>query len=509
MPTLLINGQDLSIKDVMAVARNTTRVELGAEARARIERCRHVVEEVVRSHAIVYGVNTGVGQLCNTLISPEDIERLQRNIIYSHAVGVGAPLSETVTRATLFLSAHSLAKGFSGVRPVVVETLIAMLNKGVLPVIPEQGSVGACGDLAPLAHLTLVMMGEGEATIQGKRMRGAEALRQAAIPPLTLQAKEGLALINGTQVMTALGVQAVHDAEDLLKTAQIASAMSLEALRGTDRPFTEKMHLLRPYPGQLACAQNIRLLLEGSEILSTPRNRLQVQDAYTLRCTPQVYGASRDAIHYVRQVLTIELNAVTDNPLIFPEDREVISGGNFHGQPLALALDFLGIAVAEIGDIAERTIDRLVNPHYSDLPPFLVKKEGLNSGFMITQYTAAALVSENKVLAHPASVDSIPTSAGQEDHVSMGTIAARKARTIVRNVEQIIAIEFLCASQALEFHHPLRPGKGVQRAYEVIREHIPPLEEDRPLSTDLEKMVGLVKHRTVLQAVEEVVGPLQ
>jgi histidine ammonia-lyase len=357
--------------------------------------------------------------------------------------------------------------------------------------------------------MVLVMMGEGEATVDGKRMSGAEALRQAAIAPITLQAKEGLALINGTHVMTALGVQAVHDATDLLKTAQIASTMSLEALRGTDRPFTEKMHLIRPYPGQLACARNIRLLLEGSEILHAPRDRQHVQDAYTLRCMPQVYGASRDAIDYVRQVILTELNAVTDNPLIFAEDGEVISGGNFHGQPLALALDFLGIAVAEIGDISERTIDRLVNPHYSELPPFLVKKEGLNSGFMITQYTAAALVSENKVLAHPASVDSIPTSAGQEDHVSMGTIAARKASAIVRNVERIIAIEFLCATQGLEFHRPLRPGRGVQRAYEVIRESIPPLEEDRPLYTDLEQMIGLVQQRRVLQAVEEVVGPLQ
>ncbi len=508
MTAIMIDGEHLTIADVIAVARHNAPVKLAPAARSEVARCRRVVERILQGSEIVYGINTGVGDLCRVIIPPDQLEQLQRNLIYSHAVGVGDPLPVDTTRAVVLLSANALSKGYSGVRVEIVDMLIELLNRGVTPMIPQKGSVGASGDLAPLAHLTLVLMGEGETWLDGTRMDGILALERLGLTPLTLQAKEGLALINGTHVMAGIGALLVHDAENLLKAAQIAGAMSLEALKGTDKPFREKIHLLRPHRGQVQVARNMRLLIQDSDLIRAPDDYSRVQDAYTLRCIPQVYGATKDALAYVRGVIETELNAATDNPLVFPEDEESISAGNFHGQPIALALDFLGIAMAELGDIAERTIDRLVNPHYSQLPAFLTGRSGINSGFMITQYTAAALVSENKVLAHPASVDSIPTSGGQEDHVSMGTISACKAEGIIRNVEHIIAIELLCAAQALDFHRPLQAGRATRAAHALIRSHIPELIEDRPLQRDLAQAVALVKSRELLKAVEDEIGPM-
>ncbi len=509
MAKIAIDGNSLTLEAVAAVARRFEPVELAIEARRRVETNRDFVEEIVREERPVYGITTGVGDLCNVAIPRADVEALQKNLVVSHAAGVGEPLSEEIVRAMMLLRANALAKGYSGVRPTIIDTLIAMLNRGVYPVVPAKGSVGSSGDLAPLAHISLVMIGEGEAFDDDERIDGADALRRANIEPLRLKAKEGLALLNGTQMMTAIGVLTLLDADVFLKAAQIASAASLEALKGTTRAFDERMQLIRPHPGSIACAANIRHITANSAIIASHKNCEKVQDAYTLRCMPQVYGASCDAMKYVRSVLKTELNAATDNPLIFDESGESISGGNFHGQPLALALDFLGIALAEIGDISERTIDRLNNPHVSGLPPFLTDRSGLCSGYMIAQYTAAALVSENKSLAHPASVDSIPTSAGQEDHVSMGSIAARSAYEILRNVEQIIAIELLCASQGIDFQKPLRPGVGTNAAYRLIRDHVPHLDRDRTLYRDIETVARLVETGEVVRVVEDAVGPLQ
>lgn len=509
MEMVAIKEKGLSIEEVVAAARHRRRVKLDSAACERVERCRRVVEEIVERGETVYGINTGVGELCSIVISKDDIEKLQANLIYSHCCGVGDPLPEEVVRATMFLAATSLAKGYSGVRVEIVRALVDMLNENVVPLIPEKGSVGASGDLAPLAHMALSMMGEWQAFYNGELLSSAEALKRADIEPVKLKAKEGLAIINGTQIMTAIAALLVYDTENLLKVAQISSAMSLEALRGTNRPFSEKLHLLRPHPGQVSCARNIRKLIAGSGIVAAPGERAKLQDAYTLRCIPQVYGASKDALNYVRGVVEVEINSVTDNPLIFPEDRESISGGNFHGQPIALAMDFLAIAISEIGDISERTVDRLVNPYESGLPAFLTEKSGLNSGFMVSQYTAAALVSENKILSHPASVDSIPTSAGQEDHVSMGTIAATKARQILSNVEYVIAIELLCACQGLEFQKPLKPGRGVGEVYKLIRNHVSRLDGDRPLNPDIEKVARLIKEGQVVAAAEGAVGKLE
>lgn len=501
-------GERLTIADVVRVARERAEVALSPFARERVERSRAAVERLVQEGRVVYGITTGVGELAGVRISPEQTAQLQVNIVRSHSAGVGEPLPEEIVRSMMLLRAHTLALGYSGIRAQTLDLLVGMLNRNLHPIIPSQGSVGASGDLAPLAHLALAMIGEGEALIDGKRVPGREALEKARLRPAVLTAKEGMALINGTQAMTAIGALAIFDARRLAMTADIAGAMTFEALRGLSDAFDPILHRARPHPGQQASAENLRRLVAGSPILAHPRTQPKVQDAYALRCMPQVHGASRDAITYAANVVEIEINAATDNPLIFPDEGRVISGGNFHGQPVAVALDVLGIAVSELADIAERRIERLVNPYLSGLPPFLTVDGGLHSGLMLAQYTAAALVSENKILSHPASVDSIPTSGNQEDHVSMGTIAARKAAQIVAHAEQVLGIELVCAAQALEFHRPARPGQGTAPAYDAVRLVIPPLRGDRILAHDLVAGADLVRSGRLVTAVEEAIGRL-
>ncbi len=505
---VIVDGENLTIPDVVQVARHNEPVRLDEDARQRIEQCRLVVERAISEGRTVYGVNTGFGDLAHVRIDEKDLTQLQVNLIRSHSVGVGPPFPTEAVRGMMLLRANALAKGYSGVRPEPVEMLVEMLNRGVTPVVPQQGSVGASGDLAPLAHIVLVMIGEGRAEYQGTVMDGDEALRKAGLEPITLLAKEGVALINGTQPMTAVGALAVYDSMELIRNATVAASLSLEALRGTRKAYDKRIQRIRPHRGQTAIAAALREILRDSEINRSHADCGKVQDAYVLRCVPQVLGASLDAVEYVWGVIETELNSATDNPLVFPDSDEVISGGNFHGQPMALAMDFLGIALAEIADMAERRVNRLVNAHLSGLPPFLTEHSGLSSGMMIAQYTAAALVSENKVLAHPASVDSIPTSADQEDHVSMGTIAARKARQILDNVKRVVAIEYMCAAQGVDLLTPLRPSEPLKRALGAIRDVVPKLTEDRPLYPDIERICELIDNGAIVGAVEEVTGPL-
>lgn len=507
MGHLIIDGEHLTIKDVVDVARSGYSVQLSEQAVEKIKKSRDYVDKLVEKEAVVYGITTGFGKFSDVYISKEDTKTLQRNLIISHSCSVGEPYPEETVRAVMLLRANALAKGFSGIRLDTVNTLIEMLNKGVHPIIPEKGSLGASGDLAPLANMVLVLLGEGEAIYKGVRMPGREAMEKAGIPVVQLTSKEGLALINGTPVMTAIGALAVYDAENLLKNADIISAMTLEALKGISNAFDEKVHKARGQKGQQTAAKNVLRIIEGSELI-TKQGEIRVQDAYTLRCIPQIHGASKDAVEYVRNIISIELNAATDNPLIFVDQDEVISGGNFHGQPLALAMDFLGIAVSELANVSERRIERLVNPQLNDLPAFLTKRGGLNSGFMITQYTAASIVSENKVLAHPASVDSIPSSANQEDHVSMGTTAARKARVILDNAQKVLAIEAFAASQAISFRGDVKLGKGTAEAYKAIRNEVPPVDEDRIMYVDMNKLDGMVKGEVLVKAVEAAIGEL-
>ncbi|NWF95336.1 MAG: histidine ammonia-lyase [Candidatus Thorarchaeota archaeon] len=503
-----VDGEHLTIESVVKVAREGAQVRLAEAARERVLQSRRVIERAISEGRTVYGVNTGFGDLAHVSIAPDDLARLQVNLIRSHSVGVGEPFPPEVVRGMMLLRANALSKGFSGVRVDVVETLLAMLNRGVTPVVPQMGSVGSSGDLAPLSHMVLVMIGEGEAFYRGKRMDGRSAMNKAGIVPLELQAKEGVALINGTQPMTSVGALAVHDAMDLMRNAVIAACMSLEALRGTRVALDERIHNVRPHRGQHDVASAMLCLLSDSEINRSHANCGKVQDAYSLRCAPQVLGASLDAIRYVRDVIATEINSATDNPLVFTEGNAVMSGGNFHGQPIALAMDFLGIALSEMANIAERRVNRLVDPKLSGLPAFLTRESGLESGMMIAQYTAAALVSENKVLAHPASVDSIPTSAEQEDHVSMGTIAARKARQILENVRNVVAIEYLCATQGMDLLLPLKSSPALETARDVIRKSVPFVEDDRPLSADIVKIREIMDSGQVVKAVESTVGPL-
>ena len=440
MENILITGHTLTLEELAAVCRENAPVALSPEAKQRILESRQVVDMLVDEAAVVYGITTGFGKFSDVTITQDECKQLQRNLIVTHAVGAGEPFPRDVARGIMLLRVNNLAKGFSGTRLELVETLVAMLNRGVTPVIPQKGSLGASGDLAPLSHMVLPMLGLGQAEYEGEVLPGDVAMARAGIPTVELVAKEGLALINGTQAMTSVGALAVYDAIRLMKTADIAAAMSFEANRGVKDALDPRVHAVRPHDGQMKTAANLRNLLLGSGNV-TCQGEVRVQDGYSLRCVPQVHGASQDAINYVKSKVEIEMNAVTDNPIIFKETMEGISGGNFHGQPMALAFDFLGIALSELANISERRLERLVNPNIGNFPAFLVKKGGLNSGFMIVQYSAAALVSENKVLAHPASVDSIPSSAGQEDHVSMGTIAARKAAEILGNVRRVLAME--------------------------------------------------------------------
>ncbi len=513
MSVITIDGHTLALEDAHHVARDGVAVAVAPAVRPVIERARDYVENIITTGRVVYGITTGFGKFSDVTIAGEDVLQLQRNLILSHCCGVGEPIDQEKTRALMLLRANVLAKGHSGARYVVLETLVDMLNKGVHPIIPSRGSVGASGDLAPLAHLTAVMIGEGEAVYQGRRVPGAEALAAAGIEPIELQAKEGLALINGTQFMTGIGILTLFKAETLAKTADIAGAMTLEALRGTDAAYLAYTHDVRPHPGQLATAANLRRLLAHSEILAShadPAGDHKVQDAYSLRCMPQVHGAAKDALGYVRRVLEIEANSATDNPLVFPDADLVISGGNFHGQPVSQAMDFLSIALTYTAGISERRVEYMLDPATSEhLPAFLTKKGGLNSGLMIAQVTAAALVSENKTLAHPASVDSIPTSANKEDYVSMGAYAARKADDVAQNALMVLAVELLCAAQALEFGQGLKPGRGVEAAYDIIRSKVAPLEEDRMQTPDMEAIAALILDGSLVSAVEEAVGELE
>ena len=506
--TAIIDGETLSINDVVSVARNFEKVELSPDARKKVMKCREFVESLVASEKVVYGVTTGFGAFDSVFISKEQSEKLQENLILSHSAAVGDPLSEDIVRATMLLRANSLSKAYSGVRVEIIETLIIMLNGGVHPVIPEKGSLGASGDLANLAHMVLVMLGKGEAFYKGDRMSGKDAMERAGISTVKLSSKEGLALINGTQVTTAIAALLVNDSEILVKTSEITASMSLEALKGTARAYDEKVSMVRPHRGQITCADNLRRLTVQSEIMESHRYDKKVQDAYSLRCIPQIIGATRDALSFVKEKVEIEINSATDNPLLFPDEDEVISCGNFHGQIIAISLDFLGIAISEIASVCERRIERLVNPYLSELPAFLTEKEGLDSGFMVAQYTAAALVSENKVFAHPASVDSIPTSANKEDHVSMGMAAALKARKIFENALYVVAIELLCSAQGLDFRKPLRAGVGAEAAYKLVRSRISHLKDDRILHHDINKARDMVLRGEVVSAVEDVVGGL-
>ncbi|MHA2141070.1 MAG: histidine ammonia-lyase [Candidatus Thorarchaeota archaeon] len=506
--TVVIDGTNLSIKDVVKVARHNELVELGEIALDGILSSRDVIERAVKEGRTVYGVNTGFGDLSDVCIEAKDLAKLQVNLIRSHSAGVGPPFSIEVVRAMLLLRANALAKGFSGVRLDVIEILVNMLNAGVTPVVPQKGSVGSSGDLAPLAHMALVMIGEGEAYYKDAQIDGGEALSQAGIKPLVLQAKEGVALINGTQPMCAVGSLVVYDALMLLKDACIAASMSLEALKGTRAAMDERIHSVRRHEGQTDVARAMLEILRDSEINQSHADCGIVQDAYSLRCIPQVLGASLDAVRYALNTLEIEINSATDNPLVFSEDDEVVSGGNFHGQPIALAMDFVGIALSEIANISERRVNRLLNPNLSGLPAFLTIEGGLESGLMIAQYTAAALVSENKVLAHPASVDSIPTSADQEDHVSMGTISSRKAAQILDNVKNAIAIEYMCAAQGLSLLLPLQPSEPLKKAFDVIRDGVPQLDDDRALYPDIARIREKLDSESIVASVETITGPL-
>jgi histidine ammonia-lyase len=485
----------LTLAEVASVARGVEEVRLAKSARARILDARRVVEKILDEGRIVYGVNTGFGKLSDVHIPPTELRELQLNLVRSHACGVGPALSEGETRALLLLRANVLALGHSGARTEVVEMLIGLLERGVHPVIPEKGSVGASGDLAPLAHLALVVIGEGEAVYRGEKMAGADALRRAGLTPLQLEAKEGLSLLNGTQAMCAVGGLALARALRLTELADVAGAMTLEALKGTPAAFDERIHMSRPHPGQVAAAAHLRELLQGSEIRDSHiENDPRVQDAYSLRCMPQVHGAVRMALEHARGIVETETGSATDNPLVFAQSEEVISGGNFHGAPLALALDYAALALTDLASICERRIERLVNPDLSEgLPAFLTAHPGNSSGFMIAHVTAVALLGEMKVLAHPASIDNLPTSGGKEDHVSMGMTAATKLRTIVDNAEHVIAIELLAAAEGLEYRLPLLPGRGVRRAFETVRKRVARLRQDRALAPDIGQIVEAIR----------------
>jgi histidine ammonia-lyase len=505
-----LTGDDLTVEDVWAVAVGGTAVELSDRARKRMNAARDLVERAAHgSREHTYGVNTGFGRFVAVSIPEEQTAELQLRLLRSHAAGVGEPYPEEVVRAAVLLRANALAKGNSGARVETVELLLAFLDRGLLPVVPSRGSVGASGDLAPLAHLALPLVGEGEAWLGGERLSGAEALARAGLEPVRLAAKEGLSLINGTQFMAATLALGLVRARRLARAADIACALSVEALQGSRTSFLPQIHELRPLRGQKAAAANVLRLLEGSAIIEAHRWCDKVQDAYSLRCAPQVHGASRDLLDYAEYTVGIELNAATDNPLVLVDDGELVSNGNFHGQPLAFALDALAMAVAELASISERRLERLVNPNLSDgLPAFLTTDGGLNSGFMIPQYVAASLVSENKVLCHPASVDSIPTSAGQEDHVSMGNAAGLKAWQVLANCERTVAIELLAGAQAVEFHAPLEPGVGGRAARTAVRELSARLRDDRPLAGDIEAVAASIRAGTLVAAVEADAGEL-
>ena len=503
---MIVDGESLSIEDVVRVARGNEKVEISNEIKERVKKAREEIEKILQQEKPIYGVNTGFGELANVRISNEKIEELQENLIRSHACGVGEALSKEVVRAIILLRLNSLAKGYSGVRYELLEKLAEALNKNFYPFVPSQGSVGASGDLAPLAHVALALVGEGEAFYNGKLMAAKEVLELLHMEPIKLKAKEGIALINGSQYMAAVLCLAYFDAYNLLKNAQIAGVMSLEALKGTDQAFREEIALARPYKGQIKAARNLWRLCKGSSIIASHKNCPKVQDAYSLRCMPQVFGAMYEALDFIKNIVTTEINSATDNPLIF--DGEVISGGNFHGEPVAIALDLLNIILTKLSSFSERRIARLLDEKLSELPPFLAKDPGLNSGLMILQYIAASLTSENKSMAYPASVDSIPTSANQEDYQSMGSIAARKCMQILKNAEKVVAIEYIVASQALDFFD-LQPSPASKAAYNFIRKYVKAVEKDKAMYKEIEEVAKHVHEGNILKEVEKIIGKIE
>lgn len=502
MSSLQIDGNSLTLEDFISVTRGYRMVELTPGAVAAVQRARAMVDRYVAEKKVAYGITTGFGKFSDVLIATEDTSTLQRNLIMSHACGVGEPLGEDIVRGIILLRINALAKGYSGIRLATLETLLAMLNRRLTPVVPEKGSLGASGDLAPLSHMALPLIGEGEAFYEGVRLPGREAMAKAGIPTIELSAKEGLALNNGTQVMNSIGSHGVYDALNLLHHANVIAMLSFEALRGITDAYYLKTHEIRNQAGQQTVARSLNNLLAGSGY-ATRQGELRVQDPYSLRCIPQIHGASLDCFEFVLDKVQREMNAVTDNPIIFTEEDRVVSGGNFHGQPLALAFDFLKIGLAELADVSERRIERMVNPALSNgLPAFLTSQGGVNSGFMIVQYSAASLVSENKVLAHPASVDSIPSSANQEDHVSMGTIAARQAAEILRNVRKVLAMELLTAVEAVDYREKLTLGRGTQAAYDLLRGEVPFSDDDRVMYFEINRAEALIQSNRILEEIK-------
>jgi histidine ammonia-lyase len=505
---ITIEGHGLHIEDVVEVARDRVPIVLHDAAKKRIDRCRALLEEKIEKNEIMYGVNTGIGELAEVVLTQEQVEKYQRFIVYSHAAGYGSPLPEEVVRAAMLSRISCHCHGHSGMRLVVTETLAAMLNKGVTPVVCEKGSVGACGDLSPMSQIALALMGEGEAFYNGERLPAVEAMKRAGIEPVVLEARDGLATINGSNVIAGMGSIEIYDADRWLKTSEIAAAMTLEVLNANMKAYDERLHKVRGYPGAIESAANIRGITGGSELLAQKGKK--VQDAYSLRSTPQVVGAAKDALRWARSMFEIELNGAADNPVFFPEEKIVLTGANFQGVPMALALELLGTSVTTVAVLSERRLNRLMNPHLSaGLPAFLTKGAGMFSGMMLTQYTAGALICENRVLSHPAATGSIPAAADQEDFVSMGMTTALKTRQIIDNAQAVLAIELLAGAQALDFRKPVKPGLGVQAAHEVIRKHVAHLDEDRPLYNDINKLKDVVASGEILEAVEKAVGKLK
>lgn len=515
MAPIILDGSSLTIEDLIQVARNGRQVDISPESVERIERSRAVLERLAREGKTIYGVTTGFGALSNTRITLDQAQQLQTNLLRSHACGVGENLTKDIVRAVMLLRLNTLAKGLSGVRLVVPHLIQSFLNIGIHPQIPSKGSVGASGDLAPLSHMALGLIGEGLVEFHGEIVPASEAIRKAGLSPLKVTMKEGLALNNGTQMSTAVAALVVFDAEQLIRTAEVATSVSLDALRAFAEAFDAKIHQVRSFKGQVESASNIRSLIQGSKLVkeSLTGEHESAQDAYSLRCTPQIIGAAREAVSFARRLVEVELNSATDNPLVFAESSEVLSGGNFHGQTMGMAMDVVSIGLATVANLSERRTYRLLDSHLSNgLPSFLVgakESSGLHSGLMAVQYTAAALASENKVLAHPATVDTIPTSGGMEDFVSMSPTAGLKARTILENTRHVIAIEILCATQALDFRDPSKSGKGTRAAYAKVREKVPMIRDDRALAGDIEAIAKMISDGNLLEAVESSVGPLK
>ena len=504
---VVLNGNSLSIEQIIAVAREHATVSVSEAALRQAQRSRDLLERLVAEGVAIYGVTTGIGELASVRISPEQSAELSRRIVYSHSAGTGDPFPEDAVRAAMLLRANVLARGCSGVRLSLIDTVIDMINKGVVPYINEKGSLGVSGDLSPMSQFAEVAIGEGRAFYKGEFMSGAEAMKKAGVKPTDLTFKEGLGLINGSQMMTGGAALLCYDAERVLKNAVIAAAMTLDALRAVEKAFDPAIHRQRPYGGQNCIAANLLRLFEGSQIMADKTGK--VQDGYSLRCTPQALGPSFDTLEHVRKVVNIEVNSAADNPLFFPDEGKYFAAGNFHGQPVGMVIDFLCIALSEAANLSERHTNRMLNPHLSGLPDFLIEGKGLNSGLMVSQYTAAALVSENKVLSHPASVDSISVSADQEDHVSMGPIAVRKCGEILRNVRVVLAVEMMAAAQAFDFYPGKKPGRGTRIAYDLIREKVSFMKDDRVLYPDIEAIRQLIESNTILDAIENGLGPLQ